>query len=312
VFKTFSWLLVAAILTTSLTGASPSSANSITWPESVDLPAGSPSSNTEQDVSRALIAAMKQNKLAPDITPALKLADARSIIYSDRCMEQRGQTYRPNCVYGDPNGENTIWLIGDSHAAQWFYAVNDYAKSKGFRLVVHAKSSCQPQVQSNNKWNFPACAGFNEWLLHAVSEAKPDVLVVGLYSGILKLIEPNVLHRLSSLAGFAAKTVLIGDTPKRAKYPPTCLRQNSDDVHFCDTQESKAFDAKMTVDTQTWARNNHAKYMDVRNWFCIKGECPATVGNLMLFRDFTHITGVAATWYSKVFSHQMDEDLQAR
>ena len=284
---------------------SSSKADSSVWPETLSLPAGSPSANSEYEIKLALTKALQQNQLAPDITPALKSADARSVIYSDKCMEQRAQTIRFPCAYGDPNGQATMWLIGDSHAAQWFYPVNNFAKSNGYRLVVHTKSSCQPQVNSNNKWDFKECADFNNWLLNSIQKARPDVLVVGLYSGILKLIEANVFHRLKTLAGSAGTTYLIGDSPKRSKYPPTCLRQNKINVHFCDTSESKAFDGRVTNDTKNWAKQNGAKYIDVKSWFCVKKICPATVGNLMLFRDFTHITGVAATWYSHVLAKEL-------
>jgi hypothetical protein len=298
-------LVAATLLAITLSPIPSSDADSIAWPESVTLPSGSPASNSEYEIKLALTRTLQQNQLAPDITPALKSADARSVIYSDNCMEQRAQTIRFSCLYGDPNGKDSMWLIGDSHAAQWFYAVNNFAKSNGYRLVVHTKSSCQPQVNSHNKWDFKECADFNSWLLNSVQKAKPDVLVVGLYSGILKLIEPNVFHRLKTLASSAGTTFLIGDTPKRSKYPPTCLRQNKINVHFCDTTETKAFDRRVTTDTKNWAKQNGAKYIDVKNWFCVKKICPATVGNLMLFRDFTHITGVAATWYSKVLAKEL-------
>ena len=296
----------AVVLLIGCLGPIPGSrADTDSWPETLSLPAGSPSANSEYEIKLALTKALQQNQLAPDITPALKSADARSVIYSDKCMEQRAQTIRFPCAYGDPNGQATMWLIGDSHAAQWFYAVNNFAKSAGYRLVVHTKSSCQPQVNSHNKWDFKECADFNNWLLNSIQKAKPDVLVVGLYSGILKLIEPNVFHRLKTLVGSAGTTYLIGDTPKRSKYPPTCLRQNKINVHFCDTSESKAFDGRVTNDTKNWAKQNGAKYIDVKSWFCVKKICPATVGNLMLFRDFTHITGVAATWYSHVLAKEL-------
>jgi hypothetical protein len=295
----------AVIFAIAFAPVSSSRADSPVWPESITLPTGSPSAKSEYEIELALTSALQENQLAPDITPALKSADARSVIYSDNCMEQRAQTLRYPCLYGDPNGQDTMWLIGDSHAAQWFYAVNNFAKSHDYRLVVHTKSSCQPQVNSHNKWDFKECADFNNWLLRSIKKAKPDVLVVGLYSGILKLIEPNVFHRLASLSSSAGNTYLIGDTPKRSKYPPTCLRQNKLNVRFCDTPESKAFDARVTNDTKNWAKQNGAKYIDVKNWFCVKKICPATVGNLMLFRDFTHITGIAATWYSQVLAKEL-------
>jgi SGNH domain (fused to AT3 domains) len=303
--KKFAGLLITISVLASWVTVTSSKADSPSWPENVSLPSDSPASKTPYEIKLALIAAMKVNSLAANLTPALKSADARSVIYSDKCMEQRAQTIRYECGYGDPKGRKSIWLIGDSHAAQWFYAVDDFANNNGYRLIVHTKSSCEPQEKSDNKWDFAPCAEFNDWLLHAIAREKPDVLLVGFYSGIVKLIEKSVFRRLATLAAFSSETYVIGDTPKRSKYPPTCLRQNKNDIHFCDTDETKAFVSKIVKDTKAWSNRNGAHYIDVRSWFCVQGKCPATVGSIMLFRDFTHITGVAAKWYSAVFASEL-------
>src|SRR5205823_13848722 len=47
-----------------------------------------------------------------------------------------------DCLYGDPSGQGTIALIGDSHAAQWFPAPEPLAEQRHERLDVQSKVTC--------------------------------------------------------------------------------------------------------------------------------------------------------------------------
>ena len=49
----------------------------------------------------------------------------------------------PACGYGDPNGTFTLALVGDSHAAQWFIALDAIAKARHWRLETFAKVRCR-------------------------------------------------------------------------------------------------------------------------------------------------------------------------
>ncbi len=46
------------------------------------------------------------------------------------------------CVFGDVAARRTVVLIGDSHAAQWFPALERLAQRERFRLVSWTKSGC--------------------------------------------------------------------------------------------------------------------------------------------------------------------------
>jgi peptidoglycan/LPS O-acetylase OafA/YrhL len=46
------------------------------------------------------------------------------------------------CVFGDTQAPRTVVLIGDSHAAQWFPALERLATHERFRLIAWTKSGC--------------------------------------------------------------------------------------------------------------------------------------------------------------------------
>ena len=63
-------------------------------------------------------------------------------IYNDGCHLDAAVTKPPPCVFGDTAGATTVVLFGDSHAAQWFPALDDIATRHHWRLLVLTKKGC--------------------------------------------------------------------------------------------------------------------------------------------------------------------------
>src|SRR5690606_6988761 len=63
-------------------------------------------------------------------------------VYSDGCHLTVPETQVQDCAYGDRNSQTVVALFGDSHAAQWFPALEKLAAEEGFRLESYTKSSC--------------------------------------------------------------------------------------------------------------------------------------------------------------------------
>jgi peptidoglycan/LPS O-acetylase OafA/YrhL len=63
-------------------------------------------------------------------------------VYLDDCHVNNGEVLSGDCTYGDKSSDKTIVLYGDSHAAQWFPALEKLANENGFKLVSLTKSAC--------------------------------------------------------------------------------------------------------------------------------------------------------------------------
>ena len=74
-------------------------------------------------------------------------------VYRDGCHQPFRKDDSPECVYGDKHGARTMVLFGDSHAAQWFPALERIAQEKKWRLISLTKSAC-PSV-----WATPSHPG---------------------------------------------------------------------------------------------------------------------------------------------------------
>ena len=51
---------------------------------------------------------------------------------------------RTRCLYGDPDGKRTLVLFGDSHAMQYFPALEELAEKHHWRLIALTKAECTP------------------------------------------------------------------------------------------------------------------------------------------------------------------------
>ena len=40
-----------------------------------------------------------------------------------------------------------------------------------------------------------------------------------------------------------------------------------------------------------------ADYVDTTDWLCTESACPMMIGDILLYRDATHITTVASEWF---------------
>lgn len=83
-------------------------------------------------------------RLPANLSPWLPdIKKQRSAVYRDGCHVGYGATHSPACVYGDPSSRDVVVLFGDSHAAQWFPALDRVSRENGWKLVSLTKASCK-------------------------------------------------------------------------------------------------------------------------------------------------------------------------
>ena len=74
------------------------------------------------------------------MTPAQARADQAA---TRDCFPGSGRAPPPpDCRFGDPAGSRVVVLVGDSHAAHWFPALDAIARARHWQLWFWAKSAC--------------------------------------------------------------------------------------------------------------------------------------------------------------------------
>ena len=265
-----------------------------------------------------LRAAAKPGPVPVNLTPTLSAApEAQAQVVRNGCSLQRTGTESKPCVFGDPTASVTVALFGDSHAAQWFPALELISDQQHWRLVDFTKSSCPP-VQVTIA-SYPQCSTWRANAEAQIAALDPTLVVVSW----ARLDEPTALRspgtgsRAESWAEGAEQTfaflrshsqnvLFISDTPTMSEDVPDCLSGHLSNVAACSTPRGKALQLPTIRQEEiTAATDESTRVLDPTPWFCTPAECPAVVGNIVVYRDNAHMTPQYSRFLAPVLAKEV-------
>jgi peptidoglycan/LPS O-acetylase OafA/YrhL len=227
--------------------------------------------------------------------------------YQDGCHLRNGRITPPECLYGDKSSTRKIVLFGDSHAAQWFPALERLANQNQFGLISLTKSACPgPAVRKIDfaQYTNAECAAWRERVYQLIAQIKPAAIIVaGMqyfkipdeYSSRAQWWQEGQQETLNKLRPHSSKIVSLSDTPRPRRDIPTCLSSTRND-QCNDTAKSEA------IFSPGYLRINPT------SWLCTAKSCPALVNGVVAYRDASHIS-VAM---SESLSQQLGEALRSQ
>jgi hypothetical protein len=96
----------------------------------------------------------------------------------------------------------------------------------------------------------------------------------------------------------AARVVLIQDVPVPGSYAmPACVAAHLDHVTACTfpIKTAYSFPARHRQLAADATRSGYT-VVDPAPWICTSSACPAIVGNILTYRDDTHLTATFSAW----------------
>ena len=190
--------------------------------------------------------------LPRDLTPTL--AGARQDddpLRDDGCGLSLAGSKPPACVYGKKAGTVTVALVGDSHAAHWFPAIELLARQRGWRLVPLTKFSCvfvDMRIWSPRlKREYTECEEWRERVVGRLVALRPDLVIVVSDQELPVVVETDDDPELQGAAvarlikRVPGKVAIIVDTPRSDHDVPACLTQHRKAIERCTTTRSAAF-----------------------------------------------------------------------
>jgi hypothetical protein len=265
--------------------------------------------DTSGGVGAAGLPATVDRPVPATLTPSL--ADARDDLpapYTDGCHVDSTGVDSPPCTYGDVNGTHTVVLFGDSHAAQWWPALQTLSLRHGWRFISLTKSACEPidlaQENFTLKRVYTECQTWRENTLARIAALHPDIVIVtGTYPTPLlpdgsaySVADGLVAYRgslartLETLSRSAARVVLLGNTPMSHFDVPVCLSAHLNSILACATPVTQAFNRARHLAVEEAAKDAGVAYVDPTFWVCSSSPCPPVVGNILVYRDDQHMT----------------------
>ena len=258
---------------------------------------------------------LAQTDVPSNLRPSLAEVGAdRARVYSDDCVAVGRVSELNACRYGTADAAFTIVLYGDSHAAQWFPALETIAEERGFELIVMLKGGCPTAAVSIPTATLArTCPIWRDKAVSFIAAEQPELLIVSASAGY-----PNDDDEWRE--GFAAtmqrvmpnarNVVVIGDTPESSSEPTDCLSRNLRRADACASNREEVIATTRLADEREITEDLGASYIDPSDWLCTDAACPMMIGDILLYRDATHITTVASDWFRPLLEASLAPILQ--
>jgi len=225
------------------------------------------------------------------------------------------------CVYGDRSADQAVVLFGDSHAQQYFAALDPIAKEHGWQLVVLTKSSCSPADVTlyHNQFQraYEECDTWREEALARIEAIEPVLVVTANRGGTTVMADGKRLdaeasaeamtegyvRTLERLEATGAEVAVIANTPFPTTDVPSCVSENLGHLTECafDVEDGLAHEQ---VNNAAARAVPAAHLIDPVPQLCLPdGTCPAVMGNTLIYRNGTHLTAS----YVRTMTDWLDE-----
>jgi peptidoglycan/LPS O-acetylase OafA/YrhL len=264
------------------------------------------------------------NPVVPDnLKPTLADASSDLPVPEDNgCLDGFTDAKVHPCVYGDTTSATSVVLFGDSHALQWFPAIDNLANEHSDALVVMTKATCPPiDITVYNPTLGRTDTECDQWRkaeLARMATLHPALVILG-FSREYGIPDDHVvvdgrawLSGLSEMittiqATTGARVVLMGDDPYPQQSVPQCLSVHLSDTPACSIPKHYPYYNPGGIgQEQAVAKATGAGYVDTDQWFCISTTCTVIVGNLLVYRDDNHITASYADWLTPAVGAQLE------
>jgi hypothetical protein len=214
----------------------------------------------------------------------------------------------PLCERGDPEGDRTMVLLGDSHMRHWIPALERIAARNGYRSFSFVLQGCTPALVLPYSPVTEApdtdCTFFHEWTQEQIETLRPDLVVMstdtqaryvtdeGTYvddsQDIATMVEAGMVERIDSLKPLTQRIVVLGDVP-RLEFDPAIISNRGATLSDGLSDPSRR-SMLMRRAVKNAAQATGIDYIETKQWFCAFDKCPVVVGDFITHRDRGHVT----------------------
>ena len=224
----------------------------------------------------------------------------------------------PDHPEGSPGWEEmpVVVVAGGSHAGQWVPAFEELGRQHGWRILVADKGGCQ---LTSNHGQYPrprditprsSCVAWNKEIVDVLDDLDPDLVVtIGTTSlGAPESTSRGFLDKWAELEERDIPVLTMRDSPRIRKPLSECLSR-TDDPSDCDTPRvgSKNYGLAATSPFVGLEGTDGIGYVDLSEYYCPKDTCPAVVGNVIVYRDASHLSSTFVRTLAAPLSRELRE-----
>jgi len=228
-------------------------------------------------------------------------------LYAAGCHATFAVTDLPQCAFGPAGATIKVVLFGDSHAAQWFPALQQLAAERGWQVIALTKSSC-PAVQMAVysevlRRDYGECDEWRERMLKRIETERPALVVI---SSASQQVDPArwqaaAARTAQRLQAAGARQLWVRDTPAPGFNGPRCLARarwqgHADFAEVCSFDRDKVMARTRPIydaERSGVAQLKDVRWLDLTPEICPDQRCSLWRAGRPLYSDGNHI---AASW----------------
>jgi len=227
-------------------------------------------------------------------------------VYRKGCDPDRADPHPAMCFFGEiSQPQSTVVLFGDSHAAQWFPALQEIADVQHWRLATIIKPGCTPlSIREDVTPQMErVCEEWRRAAIGDIQELRPELVILtsasrhpgadGNMMEDTRVWEQGARDTFAALARQGAKVRFIRDTPYADYDVLGCLAQAEWDGHTkCPAPVSAAALSPGIYAAEARAAQDfgYVKVLDLSDQMCGPDRCYLEAGGQVIYRDGDHLT----------------------
>lgn len=228
------------------------------------------------------------------------------------CWRAEGEEFKDCSLGSDASNTFKIALVGDSHAASLIPGLKELVEKGNIRIDLFVGWGCQWMEFSPDS----NCYGPMKKVQDKLLRGEYDAVITTAGRNATPTDKSNVAKLFAKawqpVVDNGTKIIAIADVPAPSEESLACLAR----VGFkpatstCGTDEN---DALSTVDPliEASAIVKGVHVIDLAQYFCFNGQCPAIIGNTIVYRDSAgHITASYATSLAPILTAEVMAALQ--
>ncbi|WP_201716725.1 acyltransferase family protein [Rossellomorea arthrocnemi] len=243
----------------------------------------------------------------PDKDPvpsALSVKEDLPSFYEDpECFSNMGDAKVTVCSRGETDQpEYTIALVGGSHSGHWFPALEELSRKMNIQIDIYNKDACRFSEDDFDGLLNESCMDWNKKILEMLKSNPPDILFTTANVADGDTVPQGYLHQWKKLDGIT-HIFAVRDNPAMEGDPPQCVEERG--IEDCSVPRDQVLSGAVPWENTDGIPGN-VTFADLSEYFCQDGTCPPVVGNVLVYRDYHHIS----TLYSRTLAGAVEEELR--
>ena len=250
-------------------------------------------------------------------------ADARYDMprgYDYGCEQNQQDAEAVRCDFGDPDGDVTVAMVGDSKVLQWQSAVATLAHENSWHVLSYTKSNCglHAGLQTNHGQPYRSCEQWNERVMTDLLADPPDVVLVSNY--VNTALDPPadqeeseaamtdaLVTQWRTLTEAGIAVVVILDNPSPDGDPVyECVATHLRELGACAfDRETGIARSGQPVQLAAAAQLPQVHTVDLTDHICPEEMCVPVIGNVLIYRQGSHLTDVYVRTLTPALGRQL-------